>query len=68
VEVRGIVAAFNEQRGDGVMLTNNGESLYFHCVAIADGTRTIAPGTEVIAQRVVGHLGSDEVISVEALR
>jgi hypothetical protein len=61
VIVSGVVGAFSDVRGDGVVVTDAGESLYFHCVALLDGTRTIDVGTVVTGQRRVGHLGSDEI-------
>jgi len=58
--VVGRVTAFDDRRGDGEVVTDDGESLYFHCVSIADGSRTIAVGTAVQADRAVGHRGRDE--------
>lgn len=62
--VVGVVGAFSELRGDGVIVSDTGESLYFHCVSILDGSRAIDVGTVVIGNRRVGHLGSDEVDAV----
>ena len=31
--------------------------LFFHCTAVADGSRTIAVGAPVVYQVVAGHLG-----------
>ena len=64
MSVMGVVGAFSDLRGDGVIVSDAGESLYFHCVSILDGTRTIDVGTVVVANRRVGHLGSDEVDAV----
>jgi len=64
LRVHGQVALFDEDRGDGVVSTDLGESLYFHCVSIADGSRVIALGAKVNAERSVGHLGCDEVIDL----
>ena len=61
----GRIALFDDARGDGVFRSENGEEFYFHCVVIADGSRTIAPGTLARALRRVGHLGRDEVGHVE---
>ena len=61
---RGVVEAFDDRRGDGTVRTANGERLYFHCVEIADGSRTIATGTEVSLRRGVGHLGHDEALEI----
>jgi cold shock CspA family protein len=43
----GRVASFDEQRGTGVVTATSGEEFPFHSTAIIDGTRSIAPGTEV---------------------
>ena len=48
VEVRhGSVTAFDESRGLGEITDECGEVFAFHCVEIADGTRSIAVGTPV---------------------
>jgi cold shock CspA family protein len=65
--IEGVIAHFDDSRGDGVLRTSRGESLYFHCVAISDGSRTIANGIRARATRAVGHLGHDEVIDVQPL-
>jgi cold shock protein len=62
--VRGVVTEFDEARGLGVVVTDDGEALGFHCLAIADGSRTIAVGTRVDASRRAGRLGRDEADSV----
>ncbi|MGC2174525.1 MAG: cold shock domain-containing protein [Acidimicrobiales bacterium] len=62
--VRGIVETFDERRGDGIIRSDRGERLYFHCVSIADGSRQIDPGARVEARRRVGHVGRDEVVDV----
>jgi len=64
VTLVGVVGAFSNLRGDGVIVSDAGESLYFHCVSILDGSRTIDVGTVVVGNRRVGHLGSDEVEAV----
>jgi CspA family cold shock protein len=43
----GSVESFDVHRGTGVVVTDDGEHLPFHCTAIADGTRDIAVGTRV---------------------
>jgi cold shock CspA family protein len=62
--VKGVVEAFDERRGDGLVKSDRGERLYFHCVSIADGTRHIDVGASVRARRRVGHVGRDEVTDV----
>jgi cold shock CspA family protein len=64
--LRGVVEGFDDRRGDGTVRTASGERLYFHCVAIADGSRTITPGTAVSLRRGVGHLGRDEALEIAA--
>lgn len=65
--VEGVVEAFSDSRGDGFVIANSGARYYFHCVTIADGTRTIEVGAKCTARRIVGHLGVDEVADVAAL-
>jgi cold shock CspA family protein len=62
--MRGRVEAFDQLRGDGLIRREDGEGFYFHCVNIADGSRTIAVGQTVSAQRSVGHLGHDEATAI----
>jgi cold shock CspA family protein len=62
--ITGRVAAFDDRRGDGEMVTDDREALYFHCVSIADGSRVIAVGTEVNADRAAGHGGRDEAVNL----
>jgi cold shock CspA family protein len=62
--MRGRIEAFDEHRGDGLVRTDEGQRLYFHCVNIADGSRSIEPGERVSVRRGVGHLGHDEAIEI----
>jgi cold shock CspA family protein len=62
--VRGRIESFDDGRGDGVLRTDDGHDLYFHCVDIADGSRTVAHGEVVTARRGVGHLGHDEAFEI----
>jgi cold shock CspA family protein len=59
-EIEGVVEAFDAYRGVGVLRARGGERLFFHCVEIADASRTIDPGTAVRARRVAGQRGEDE--------
>jgi cold shock CspA family protein len=54
---RGTVAAFDDDKGYGEITDTDGETRFFHCTAIADGTRTIAVGTAVTFVVVPGRLG-----------
>lgn len=46
-ECVGVVAHFDEASGLGVLASDTGSDVPFHCISIANGTRTIAPGTGV---------------------
>ncbi|MFI5046004.1 MAG: cold-shock protein [Acidimicrobiia bacterium] len=55
---RGRVVAFDDHRGIGeVEDLGTGGRVPFHCTAIADGTRTIRVGTDVVFRIVTGPLG-----------
>lgn len=58
--IDGVVVAFDAQRGDGTIRADDGEEFYFHCVTIADGTRSVNAGARISATRHVGLLGRDE--------
>ncbi len=54
---QGRVTAFDREEGLGTVTTDDGCELPFHCTAIAGGTRTIDPGTEVVFEIVPGPAG-----------
>ncbi len=56
----GTVVAFDEHKGCGTVRAADGRELFFHCTAIADGTRTIPVASEVSFEVVAGHLGQWE--------
>jgi len=62
--VRGTVVEFDEERGTGELETAEGRRLFFHCTAIADGSRTVEPGRQVTFVVVPGHLGRWEAAEV----
>ena len=54
----GRVASFDDAAGHGtVRADDSGEEYFFHCTAIADGTRTIEEGAPVSFDVVPGRLG-----------
>jgi cold shock CspA family protein len=55
--VKGTVVEFDEHAGLGAVEGDDGARLEFHCVAIADGSRTIDVGAEVTYDVVAGRLG-----------
>ena len=54
---RGTVADFDDHRGYGTVRGDDGVELFFHCTAIADGSRTIDVGAAVEYEVVPGRLG-----------
>jgi cold shock CspA family protein len=62
--VRGVVEGFDDHRGIGAVVTDDGRRFMFHCTAIGDGTRTIAVGAEVDFQVVPAHHGRYEASSL----
>ena len=61
--MRGSVAAFDEAVGLGEVETEDGRRIAFHCIAIADGSRTIAVGTPVEFE-LLPKLGRWEATSI----
>jgi cold shock protein len=57
---RGVVRAFDEDRGLGTVEAEDGRSYSFHCAAVADGTRRIAVGTALVFFVFPGHGGQYE--------
>lgn len=54
----GRVVDFDTERGVGTVgSAEDGTTLFFHCTAIADGSRQIDPGSEVTYLVRPGHLG-----------
>jgi hypothetical protein len=64
----GEIQSFDDRRGDGELLGDDGRTYYFHCVNIADGSRTIGVGQRARGRRAVGRRGHDEVVDVAPAR
>jgi len=60
----GVVATFDDFKGYGAVRAPDGADHFFHCTAIADGTRTIPVGTPVTFTLVPGHRGQWEATAV----
>jgi cold shock CspA family protein len=65
--MRGVVVDFDERRGWGTVRDDAGDELFFHCTAIAGGSRTIPVGTLVAYDVVAGHRGRWEACAVDPL-
>jgi cold shock CspA family protein len=63
--VKGRVVEFDEHVGLGEVEGEDGARLAFHCVAIADGSRTIDAGAAVTYEVVPGRLGRYEAWHIE---
>ena len=63
---QGRVASFDDPRGIGLLATDGGDEVFFHCTAIADGTRTIAEGAPVTFSIVPGRLGRWEARDIRS--
>lgn len=62
VQLHGVVAEFDDARGLGAIRAD--DVVYsFHCVSIADGSRTIAVGTPVVFQ-ILLKLGRREATAI----
>jgi cold shock CspA family protein len=62
---RGSVASFDPERGVGTLRSADGAELFFHCTAIADGSRQIEVGTAVTFVIEPGHRGLIEARRLE---
>ena len=65
--LRGRVAHFDAVSGRGVVRSDDGAEFSFHCVDIADGTRSIDVGAHIVGERKVGHQGRDEVAGIYSI-
>ncbi len=64
---RGTVAQFDDPAGLGEVVDLSGARYPFHCVAVADGSRTIAPGASVRFRTRPGLHGRWEADEIEPL-
>jgi cold shock CspA family protein len=55
--VSGVVESFDDAAGYGEVVGEGGGPWFFHCTAIADGTRTVQVGATVTFGVVAGRLG-----------
>jgi cold shock CspA family protein len=61
----GSVTSFDDPRGIGTVVDDaDGQEHFFHCTAIADGTRTIEVGAAVDFEVVPGRMGRWEATNL----
>lgn len=63
----GTVTEFDGHRGYGTVRAADGRDLFFHCTAVADGSRSVPVGSRVTFTVRAGHLGRWEAADVEPL-
>lgn len=63
----GTVVEFDERRGLGTVVADDGTRYPFHCTAIAGGTRTIPVGVSVRFDVAAGPLGRWEATRLTPL-
>ena len=63
----GTVSEFDEARGLGTVLGDDGRRYPFHCTAVVDGSRRVPAGARVLFVVVPGHGGRFEAASVTPL-
>ena len=61
---RGTVASFDDAAGYGTLRSDDGREWWFHCTAIADGTRRIAAGSSVVFRVMPGREGRGEGVDI----
>lgn len=61
----GVVEEFDERRGLGTIVADDGDVLPFHCTGIADGSRTVEAGRRVQFRVVPGLWGRWEAARIE---
>jgi cold shock CspA family protein len=60
----GEVVEFDDEAGFGTVRSSQGD-FFFHCTAIADGSRTISVGAQVDFEVIPGRRGRWEAAAVE---
>ncbi len=60
---RGTVSSFDEKAGLGTIAGGDDE-WFFHCSSIADGTRVVPEGADVMFTLTPGHMGRLEARNI----
>lgn len=63
----GSIASFDEKRGTGAISWAGGDDLFFHCTAVADGSRRVAPGARVAFLARPGRGGRWEAVAIQKI-
>jgi cold shock CspA family protein len=62
--VHGVVTAFSDDEGSGLLIADDGTEYYFHCTQIAGGNRSIDVGVSAIFDLSPALLGRYEAVDV----
>jgi cold shock CspA family protein len=62
--MQGTVREFDDGKGLGVIIAADGDAFPFHCIEIADGTRTIDAG-QVVTFRPLPRFGAFEAGAID---
>jgi cold shock CspA family protein len=63
----GTVATYDDAAGYGSVAEADGAEWWFHCTAIADGSRAIPVGAAVRFRIAPGHLGRHEAVDLRPI-
>ena len=63
----GVVREFDEKRGIGVVIGDDGVEYPFHCTRILDGTRRVPVGAAVEFEIAAGGQGRWEAVAIHAM-
>jgi cold shock CspA family protein len=62
----GVVVDFDDRKGWGTVRAEGGAEHFFHCTAVADGTRMILVGAEVSFDVIAGRCGRWEATALRS--
>ena len=62
--MQGTVREFDHEKGLGVITTGDGRAFTFHCIEIADGTRTIDAG-QMVTFRPLPRFGAFQAGAID---
>lgn len=62
----GTVERYDPAAGYGTVVDDSGRSWWFHCTAIADGSRAVDEGARVVFRLTPGRLGRWEAADLTA--
>jgi cold shock CspA family protein len=61
------VETFDDARGIGTVVADDGSRFPFHCTAVTDGSRHVDAGADVVFEVVPGRVGRMEAVMLTPL-